>query len=152
MINSRKRVALLAATASLAGGLALAAPADAQTPSSHGTALAAQAGQTCRNAYVSTTGASGSARICWTSLGHSYYKANVTGTVKDTKGDGKRAALYIHTYDPSGHSYTPRLALATKYGQVRYGSWSSSKVKWGVWIYVCRVDRFNTTYNCSNSG
>lgn len=118
------------AVAGIAAGTLAVAPATAQTLSSRSTTV--QAAQQCRNAYVSTTGAWGSARICWTNLGHNYYKASATGTVKDTKGDGKRAALYVHTWDSHGHSYTPRLALATKHGQVRYGSWSSSKVKWGV--------------------
>ncbi|MFE7216703.1 hypothetical protein ACFU93_44205 [Streptomyces sp. NPDC057611] len=150
---TRSRLGLMSASA-LGAGVVLSslavAPATAQSLSPRSTTV--QAAQQCRNAYVSTTGAWGSARICWTYLGNNFYKASATGTVKDTKTDGKRAALYIKTYNTSGHYYTPRLALATKYGQVKYGSWSSKKVKWGVYIYVCRVDRFNNTYNCSKNG
>ncbi|GAA2618045.1 hypothetical protein SMC26_05480 [Actinomadura fulvescens] len=76
----------------------------------------------------------------------------MSGTVKDTKGDGKRAALFVHTWNKNGKSWTPRVALATKFGQVKRGSWSNSKVKYKVTVYVCRVDRFNTTYNCSKDG
>ncbi|MCP2340563.1 hypothetical protein [Actinomadura rupiterrae] len=133
----------LAAAVVLAGATtAIAAPAaDASTQ--------AKRGWSCRNAYTSTTGAWGSARICWISLGKGFYKIDVAGTVKDTKGDGKRAALYIHTWDKGGHSYTPRVALATKYRQVRYGHVAISKVKYTALIYVCTVDRFNTSYRCS---
>ncbi|MFI0486441.1 hypothetical protein [Actinomadura sp. 9N215] len=138
---ARTVIAAIASIGALVLAIGLSSPAGASVKR-----------QTCRNAYVSTTGAWGSARICWTSLGGRFYKASANGTVKDTKGDGKRAALFVHTWNKKGRSWTPRLALATKKGQVRYGKWSNSKVKHGVYIYVCRVDRFNTTYNCSRNG
>ncbi|WP_019633677.1 hypothetical protein [Actinomadura atramentaria] len=107
---------------------------------------------TCRSARVSVAGAAGSARICWTTLGRRVYRASVGGTVRDTAADGKRAALFVHTWDRDGRSSTPRLALATKHGQVRHGSWSGGRVRGGVYVYVCTVDRFNTSYRCSRDG
>lgn len=145
-MNVRRRFSLGLVTLAVGGGLAI--PGGAPASAADGGPLASAAATQCRNAYASISGAWGSARICWTpSSGR--YQATVKGTVKDTKGDSKRAGLYVSYY--TGGQYTDdRIATAHPYGHTAYGSWSKDHVR-DVTIYVCTIDRFGTTYNCSSN-
>ncbi|MGV9565026.1 hypothetical protein [Streptomyces sp. NPDC003480] len=139
----------LAAAALISGGSLAAGSADAADVSTTPSAATSASSTQCRDAYVSTSGAWGSARICWTPTSGGY-RATAKGTVKDTKGDSKRAALYV-SYYTGGRQDSDRIATAHPEGRTAYGSWSRNHVR-DVTIYVCTIDRFGTTYNCSRNG
>jgi hypothetical protein len=110
----------------------------------------------CRDAYSSTYGAWGSARICYTPVGKGWYKTTVKGTIRDTRADKRRAALYV-TYRAKVNPWTHwgnktevfnrKIAVAEHKGATRYGSWSRGRVR-EVKIHVCTTDRFGTTWRC----
>ncbi|WP_314175712.1 hypothetical protein [Streptomyces winkii] len=91
-MNIRKRTALLAATAILGGGLATAAPA----------AASAQAGWTAHTAASDVGGVHASGNI----YKRGDDRVQLTGTLKDTKTDGKLAILQISAkYADGGSRY-----------------------------------------------
>jgi hypothetical protein len=164
----------LPALAALVAGGSFAAPANAATDGStaHVPATSA-AGTQCRNANVSTAGAEGSARICWTpergeanqpALGRGpWYRATVKGTVKDNKADKQRAVLYVRYHEPltvgdppAGAPLGPGIgerdvATAPAKGRTVSGSWSDRRVR-DVTIRVCTVGTFGNQSSCSRLG
>ncbi|KRV49006.1 hypothetical protein AQ490_22075 [Wenjunlia vitaminophila] len=94
-MNARKRVALLVAGAVLGGGLAAAAPATATTAS-------AQSGWTARGYSSDVAGAHASGKVYTRNDG----RVQLTGTLKDTRTDGKVAILQISArYADGGKRY-----------------------------------------------
>lgn len=93
-MNARKRTALLAATAVLGSGFALAAPSSAFA--------SAQSGWTAYKTVGDVAGANAKGHISQHSNGRVY----LTGTLDDTKQDGKDALLQISaTYANGGKRY-----------------------------------------------
>ncbi|AUA08910.1 hypothetical protein GTZ89_36185 [Streptomyces sp. SID8382] len=99
-MNARQRMALVAAAAVLGGGLAAAAPASAS----------AQSGWTAKGYASDVAGAHASGKVYTRGDG----RVQLTGTLKDTKTDGKYAILQIsakyvgggsrYEYDVTGSS------------------------------------------------
>jgi hypothetical protein len=115
----------------------------------------------CRDAYASSAGAWGSARICYTPAGKGWYKASLKGTIKDTKADKRRATLFVGyslktpKWFTAGRGFQPvvdRVQTAEHKGKTRYGSWTSRRGQVrNVTIHVCTTDRWGGRYNCSKA-
>lgn len=114
-------------------------------------------GWACRNVYVSRKGAWGSARVCWRGYQKKgWYEVSVRGTLKDTAGDSRRAAMVAYGWGLHGawkQKQEDIIGTAKKYKQVVYPVWSDKPVK-DIKIKVCTVNRFGQYHNnnCSKSG
>ncbi|GAA2611870.1 hypothetical protein SMC26_10445 [Actinomadura fulvescens] len=143
------------------GGL-VALPASATADTARPAAAKADtsmraAGWRCWDARKSVKGASISARVCWKPTKRKgWYHASVGGTVWDTAGDSKRAALrVVHQYRTrtgGSESWGKYIATAKKKGQEAGGAWSSRGSFSGVRnvnVQACTTDRFNLRVKCS---